>query len=61
MDNDQSTLQDRVKRYIADNGLQKKWFATQINTSKSGLSNWFAGRYTFAPDRIEKVKQLISE
>lgn len=49
-----------VKEYLADHGIQKKYFAKCIGVSPVVLSHWFAGRTVFNEKKMNLIHEFIN-
>ncbi len=54
-------LQDKVKVYLADRGIKKKWFAKKIGVHPSVLSQWFKGDAWFDEWKIDEIEKFIEQ
>ncbi len=55
------SMQDKVIRYLDQQGIQKKYFANQIDVSPAVLSHWFAGRISLPAKKLNLINAIIQE
>ena len=53
------SMQDKVIEYLNQQGIQKKYFANQIEVSPAVLSHWFAGRITLPVKKLNLINCII--
>lgn len=55
------SMQDKVIEYLDNNGIQKRYFANQINVSPAVLSHWFAGRISLPVKKLNLINSIIQD
>jgi DNA-binding transcriptional regulator YdaS (Cro superfamily) len=54
-------MQDKVIEFLDNNGIQKKYFANQIEVSPAVLSHWFAGRIALPAKKLNRMNEIIND
>lgn len=54
-------LQTKVKEYLSENGIKKKYLASLLGIYPTQLSLWLSGRYTLNNIQIKIVENFLKK
>lgn len=53
-------LQTRVREYLSENGIKKKYVASLIGIYPTQFSLWLSGRYTLTNIQIKRIEDFLN-
>lgn len=52
-------LQTKVREYLFENGIKKKYLASLLGIYPTQLSQWLSGHYTLTNIQIKRVEDFL--
>ena len=53
-------LQTRVREYLSENGIKKKYLASLLGIYPTQLWQWLSGNYTLNSSQIKRIESFLS-